>query len=68
MKLGAFEAPFRFGLLVISDPQSKDAHGDWDASAERVTRIPSIATPAAGSGQKMRRSGSTNAVMIKKRF
>jgi hypothetical protein len=36
MKLGAFEARFSFGLLVISDPGSKDRHDDWDPREQRV--------------------------------
>lgn len=36
MKLGSFEARFPFGLLVIADPASKDAHDTWNPSSERV--------------------------------
>lgn len=36
MKLGSFEARFSFGLLVISDPESRDSHDGWDPSAEQV--------------------------------
>lgn len=36
MKLGAFEASFSFGLLVIADPASVDPHDDWDPSSEMV--------------------------------
>jgi hypothetical protein len=36
MKIGAFEALFPFGLLVISDPGTTDTHDDWDPSIEKV--------------------------------
>lgn len=36
MRLGAFEARFPFGLLVIADPGSKDTHDDWDPSIQKV--------------------------------
>ena len=36
MKLGAFEARFNFGLLVIGDPESTDAHGSWDPRVQMV--------------------------------
>lgn len=36
MKLGSFEARFPFGLLIISDPQSKDSHDKWNPALEKV--------------------------------
>jgi hypothetical protein len=36
MLLGAFEARFSHGLLVVSAPESVDAHEDWDASTEQI--------------------------------
>jgi hypothetical protein len=36
MKLGSFEARFPFGLLVISDPKSKDSHDNWNPTLEKV--------------------------------
>jgi hypothetical protein len=36
MKLGSFEARFPFGLLIISDPESKDSHDNWNYGLEKV--------------------------------
>ncbi len=36
MLLGSFSAGFSHGLLVVSAPESANAHNGWDAAAEGV--------------------------------